>query len=310
MIIDQLPAIATAGDNDEIAIEVGTTTYKIKKSNFLKEFMPKSGGEFTGDVIVDGALYVTNRRCDALLSSAGWYRVLKFEGTSSAVIGSAGMAIRLHITRQGTTRSAETHSITYRAANNGAGSFVEEQSLSGSFLIDKIRATYTNDRLYIDIHYSLSYENAVSVTFDVYDRTVRQSRYTAESLQAVANAPSGETVLTEYTFSGNGTGDLNVNGRVSGQGFFDLFFGVGEEIPQNSDCDSYTTVGSYTVATAAVAQTMTNTPFSVGFKMFVIRLSTAERYVQIAIPNSQNITIKIRQYNGSLWTEWKTLTPS
>ena len=58
MIIDQLPALQTAGDNDEIVIEVGTTTYKIKKADFLKEFMPKSGGTFSGNVTMDGNLNI------------------------------------------------------------------------------------------------------------------------------------------------------------------------------------------------------------------------------------------------------------
>lgn len=58
MIIDQLPALQSAGDNDEIVIEVGTTTYKIKKADFLKEFMPKSGGTFSGDVTVTNNLNI------------------------------------------------------------------------------------------------------------------------------------------------------------------------------------------------------------------------------------------------------------
>ena len=160
---------------------------------------------FDSGVTIGGVLDVTTRRCYAILSQPGWYRVLSFSGTSAIVQGSTGTAIKLHITRQGSTQPAETHSITYRATNSGGGAFVGEESLSGVLWIDKIRATYTETNLYIDIHYAGTTGNSVSVTFDVYDRADRQSSYTAESLQSVADAPSGETIPTNLThdFSAN-----------------------------------------------------------------------------------------------------------
>ncbi len=160
---------------------------------------------FDDGVTIGGVLDVTPRRCYAILSQPGWYRVLSFSGTSAIVQGSAGTAIKLHITRQGSTQSAETHSITYRATNGGGGAFVDEESLSGVLWIDKIRATYTGTNLYIDIHYAGTTGNSVSVTFNVYDRAARQSYYKAESLQSVADAPSGETIPVNLThdFSAN-----------------------------------------------------------------------------------------------------------
>lgn len=50
MLIDQLPEITTANDADELPIEQGTTTRKIKFSNLLKGVLKLIGGTLTGDL--------------------------------------------------------------------------------------------------------------------------------------------------------------------------------------------------------------------------------------------------------------------
>lgn len=206
MIIDQLPALQTAGNNDEIAIEVGTTTYKIKKSDFLKEFMPKSGGEFTGNVTFNGVMDVTPRRCYATLSSAGWYRVFNVTGG----LGRAGssFSITLHIGRAYNSTNNELHTVTL-IANYDNQEFSFEVSKSNTLGITKVR--YTGDGSndgYIDIYYNLTDENFVYVDFDVHCRPENAylTQCNAVTPTAVATSPSGETVLAEYTFVANTDG--------------------------------------------------------------------------------------------------------
>ena len=196
MIIDQLPALATAGDNDEIAIEVGTTTYKIKKSDFLKEFMPKSGGEFTGSVTVGGVLDVTQRRCYASLSSVGWYRVLKTADV-------AGTIIDLYIGRPYGADAAETHKISIHIVGGGNTAFIGETSDTNVLCVDKIRLTYGGGFAYVDIHYNTSSSNEVLVYFNVYGKVQANGTSVSMNLTSVDASPSGETVVKEYTFAAN-----------------------------------------------------------------------------------------------------------
>lgn len=205
MIINQLPSVPSAADADEIVVEIGTTTYKIKKSDFLKEFMKKSGGEFTGDVTVNGVLYVTPRRCYAVQLDAGWHRVLTFTASSAVYSrGGTGNEIVFHITRRRTTAGEETHEIKMLCGYDGI-KFVDEtsSSTSGYQRIYKIRYTYSGNNGYVDINCTGACAHT-TVAFEVYCEPAYQALYTAASLQSVADSPSGETVLTEHTFIANG----------------------------------------------------------------------------------------------------------
>lgn len=53
MLIDQLPEITDANDADEMPIEQGTTTRKIKILNLLKNCLKLTGGTLTGNLIVN-----------------------------------------------------------------------------------------------------------------------------------------------------------------------------------------------------------------------------------------------------------------
>ena len=105
-------------------------------------------------------------------------------------------------------------------------------------------------------------------------------------------------------------GNLSVSGSVSGQGFYDQMFGDGTDIASNTDCDTMKTPGKFMCPNQTVAASLSNAPFpSTAFTMYVVKVASAARYVQIAIPNSVNVSIKIRYAGASSWTEWKTLTP-
>lgn len=259
---------------------------------------------------IGGVLDVKKRRANATLSSPGWYRVLSFNTSDGAIArGYDGQCIDFTITRQSAGAYGEIHKISYMAYLD-SWSFVNEVSKSGVLAIDKIRYTRDSEKGYVDIHFNLSMAMGVQVDYDVHTQQTDKALYKSENLIAVSASPSGETVLTEYTFNANGMGDLNVNGIVTGQGFTDLLFGVGNSIPSNTNCDSLTSEGKYTCYSSTIAGTLTNPPYTSAFGMFVIRVAEAQRLVQVAIPNSTTITIKLRYYNGTSWTAWKTLTPS
>lgn len=149
----------------------------------------------------NGVLDVTPRRCEAALSGAGWYRVLHIDGYA---LGTTGIIIHLDITRNAITNASEVHHVDL-LIRSSSYSFVNEISSSDGLYITKIRyIRKTNqDYGYVDIYYGSSTNNTVTVDFSVSSRNEVKSNIVAESLQSVAYSPSGETVLTEYTFDEN-----------------------------------------------------------------------------------------------------------
>ena len=156
---------------------------------------------FSANATVNGVLDVTNRRTNASLSSAGWYRVLTFSGAGANSYQNEGLTIHFDITTTFNSNANATHSIDLQAVN-GAVRFVDEQS-AGSNIVDKIRYTASGNYAYIDIHYAGTNTNGVSVCFSVACRAINQYRFTANSLESVDDAPNGEKVLTTYIFVAN-----------------------------------------------------------------------------------------------------------
>jgi hypothetical protein len=65
--------------------------------------------------------------------------------------------------------------------------------------------------MYIDVYYNASSTNSIAAFFDMYSAMeVSQSRCVSVAFDAVADAPSGETVLTTYDFSANGIRTVTV----------------------------------------------------------------------------------------------------
>ena len=153
---------------------------------------------------------VTNRRASASLSSAGWYRVMKLTYANAAYVrGAMGAEIVFHITRRLSNAGEEAHEIRMMCNDNNI-TFTNEVSHSRTQRIDKIRYTYVASTCaYVDIHCSDACPNT-TVDFEVYVDKDRRSFYTAESLQSVADAPTGETVLATYSFAEECTPEARV----------------------------------------------------------------------------------------------------
>jgi uncharacterized repeat protein (TIGR02543 family) len=177
---------------------------------------PEQANTIRSDWVPD----IVPRRCYATLSSKGWYRAIKFSAINAYDLrGADGSIIDIYLSRIYNYTDNEAHKISLlRTYNNNK--FVSENSVSKSLGIDGIRLTIhdggSGDRYaYIDIHYSLTTENPVAVHFNVYSTKFAvgndyTDKWFAESMQSVVEAPSGETVLTEYTLSGNTDGDTSL----------------------------------------------------------------------------------------------------
>jgi hypothetical protein len=179
-------------------------------SDIFLDTLPANGSrfnsktEFNANVTVNSVIDVTTRRCYANLSQSGWYRVLSYKtGIADRSAGHPSFIVDLSITRYSTSTVGEVHSIRLFVNYNNNVHFVDEQSQSSSQIIDKIRYTINGGNAYVDIHYNINSGNGVCVNFDVDIHSSLQGYFTAESLQAVGNDPSGETVLTTYDFAEN-----------------------------------------------------------------------------------------------------------
>ena len=170
--------------------------------------------EITGDTTFHGVVDVVPRRCYAQLptsgNSAGWYRVLTLSGDSNdRPLGSPSFVIDITIVRQYGSSDNELHKVSLLAVYNSIA-FANETSKSNNAVVDKIRYTRNGKYGYIDIHYDTSALNVVTVRFDVKAYPLTDYQFAATTPTAVADSPSGETVLTEYTFAADteGTGTI------------------------------------------------------------------------------------------------------
>ena len=133
---------------------------------------------------------------DKALSSTGWYRVLQMLDRPASVI-------RISICRLGSSNNNETHTIEYHTDYGGNNYFLGEHSVGGTRYIDKIRCTYDSTYAYIDIHFSASESYDVYVDFSAEGLARANKSVVVQTLQAVADAPTGETVLSSYNFATN-----------------------------------------------------------------------------------------------------------
>ena len=154
----------------------------------------------------NGVLDVTPRRCYATLSSARWYRVLKLTGSNIYdAEGAGGFIVDFNIVRNVDTSDNEAHKISLMATWNNI-KFINEQSVSNALGITKIRTTNSGSNLYVDIYYGLSTQNTVTVAFNVTCLGGDEGKFNSQPLTSVDPSPSGETVLSEYTFIGTSAG--------------------------------------------------------------------------------------------------------
>lgn len=154
----------------------------------------KPGFECDWDAEFHGVVDILQRRCSKALNSTGWYRVLKSANVS-------GSTIHLSIC---VAEVSEVHEIDF-CVSGTLTSFVNELSVGNQSFVDKIRFTTKDTLLYIDVHYNSSSAKTVNVNFEAFGYA-QLGNTTAESLQSVADAPSGETVLTTFDFNYNTEG--------------------------------------------------------------------------------------------------------
>lgn len=159
-----------------------------------------------GNTTLNGVLDVTKRRATASLSGNSWYRVLKYTGINDNYdyLGDYGRIFDFNITRKYTNGNNEVHKIRLLNPYN-VFKFVDENSCTNVHFIDKIRCTANSStkEFFVDIHYNTSNTNPVTVDFVLHSNQITQSRCVSTGLTAVVDSPSGETILTTYTFAVN-----------------------------------------------------------------------------------------------------------
>ena len=148
----------------------------------------KPGLQVDWDAEFNGSVNITNRRCSATISSSGWYRVLKSANVSGSII-------HVSVCVAGVS---EVHDIDF-CVSGTLTRFTNELSVGNQSFVDKIRFTTKDTFLYIDVHYNSSSSKTVNINFEAFGYA-QLGNTTAESLQSVADAPSGETVSVSYDF--------------------------------------------------------------------------------------------------------------
>lgn len=86
------------------------------------------------------------------------------------------------------------------------------------------------------------------------------------------------------------------------------YIGVATAIPENSDLDTYTTIGTYDIAHASIA-TLSNSPFSAhSYKLYVIACGASSYIYQLAVSPYYG-EICIRDYNSTTkaWANWNKI---
>ena len=213
---DSVPGPSNGNPRMDGTANPGTYTYysradHVHPSDTSK--LDKTGGE------VNGLLDIKPRRCQAAsLPSAGWYRAVAYNADNNGN-GEFAFIVTLKITRAMSTGN-EVHEIKFLASSNRL-LFADELSSGNAASINKIRYTYnpSTGYAYIDIHALGALSNAVTVDFDVATILANRSKFNAAALQSVADSPSGETVIAEYTFVTNTT--VATNGYVPTISFLD-----------------------------------------------------------------------------------------
>ena len=169
-----------------------------------------ANGDYTNmDLSVDGTLDVVSRRCYATLSSAGWYRVMDVAvANANASKFSVATIVDINIGTVYWNNSNGTHKISLHGVFNNVA-FLGEESKSNNMLISKVRYTYdSSGNGHIDIYYTGTSQNEVWCTFAVHMPYSYQHWFVTNNFTAVAVSPSGETVVTEYTFVANTGGKI------------------------------------------------------------------------------------------------------
>lgn len=179
----------------------------------------------TGTVVLDND-DVNAERClkvTSLPTAAGWYRAASFEVTNDVQNGVWGFIFDITITRAFGYASNDVHSIRLLGAYNNI-QFVNEVSKSNVLGITAIRYTTSSTKAYIDIYCGANGTGG-AVTVDIVPHTNPAfiKLFKAESLQSVADAPSGETITASYNFHRDiSSTTIDISSSITLNGFTEL----------------------------------------------------------------------------------------
>ena len=199
---------AVGSVNSQLPDQNGNVTLTASDVNALPDsYQPPvtSVNNKTGTVVLDNDDVNAERflKVTATPTAAGWYRAASFDVPSNVQNGAWGFILDINITRTYGYTDNELHYIRLFGAYNNL-QFINEVSQSNSLGITKIRYTTSSAKAYIDI-YSTLITNGNAITVDIVPHTnpAYIKSFKVESLQSVADAPSGETVSASYDFHGD-----------------------------------------------------------------------------------------------------------
>lgn len=179
----------------------------------------------TGTVVLDNDDVNAERgvTVTAIPSAEGWYRAASFEASNDAQNGVWGFIFDITITRAFGYANNDVHSIRLLGAFNNI-QFVNEVSKSNVLGITAIRYTTSSTKAYIDIYCGANGTGG-AVTVDIVPHTdpTYIKLFKAESLQSVADAPSGETITASYNFHWDiSSTTIDISSSVTLNGFTEL----------------------------------------------------------------------------------------
>ena len=133
------------------------------------------------------------------VSGARWYRAIEYDAYDGySANGYSGEIVTIKIIE--TSSVSSQHEIKLFLSYNKIV-FLGEKSSGGQNLVDKIRYTVNGAKGYVDIHLSTATSIQVNCRFSVASRTYAQTLWKANTLDSVADAPTGETIIVTHTFS-------------------------------------------------------------------------------------------------------------
>ena len=162
----------------------------------------------SGNATINGVLDVAQRRCYATLSSAGWYRILQYNASTTDAQWSAGVKIDITITTSYGNTNNSLHAISMLGVYRWVD-FVNETSYTNTTTIDKIRYVYgTDGNGYIDLHYNSNAGNSVAVDFNVHYDPRYAGDIVSVPMTAVGDPLTNGTVMKEHNFVANTYGGM------------------------------------------------------------------------------------------------------
>lgn len=82
----------------------------------------------------------------------------------------------------------------------------------------------------------------------------------------------------------------------------------GTVIPNNSDLNNFTTLGSFYCESPSKAQSLSNCPVTTAFKLIVENIASSEQYRQTIYGQGTSSQTWIRTYNGTNWGNWRIVS--